>query len=498
MKLKTLTAGIIAASLLSACSSSSNNDGPKNTDVPYNTNVKNAKRVLNTNADIAYSAYFDSVTTAEALKEALATFRATPNLANLNAAKRAWLVAREPYGQTEVYRFRKSPIDSTDYTNENGPEGDINAWPLGEALIDYVKTGGDFDTDQVGVTGNGVDVNAAGSGIITATHAANNQADNIIGKTSITINSALLANTATMSDERDVVAGYHAIEFLLWGQDLDNNAAVTDGTNRTTAIKVNGGQNIATGGQRPLSDFISSATNDLPDRRHQYMEVAVDKLIADLKTVRDAWAPGASYRTAFTTISNEAQAKEKLTEIMHGMGTLTKGELAGERMKIGFVNNSQEDEHSCFSDNTHRDVWLNAEGVSNSYYGQYNGYDHDLDPATPNTSTRQVVSGYGIADYLEDSGATAVLALKTRFETALSETETNYKALDTSARTGKPFDVLIQAAERPSTDNPVRKTILSLNKQAGIIEELGTALGLGQVIDPDATGCSTDPDATDC
>ena len=30
----------------------------------------------------------------------------------MDATKAAWLASREPYGQTEVYRFRVGPIDA--------------------------------------------------------------------------------------------------------------------------------------------------------------------------------------------------------------------------------------------------------------------------------------------------------------------------------------------------------------------------------------------------
>ncbi|PIE41676.1 MAG: peptidase, imelysin family protein, partial [Gammaproteobacteria bacterium] len=219
-KLAGLSAGILAASLLGACGGSKSG---------VNTiDVDDVVRVLENNADIAYAAYSDSVTTAIALEAALKTFRENPTQANFDAAKIAWLVAREPYGQTEVYRFRNSPIDSTDYATENGPEGDINAWPLGEALIDAVVTGGDFGTDQIGVTEHSV----AGIAVdeITVENHTNN---NIIAQTDIEITSELLSNTATAEDERDVISGYHAIEFLLWGQDLKTaDDTVTNGDDR--------------------------------------------------------------------------------------------------------------------------------------------------------------------------------------------------------------------------------------------------------------------------
>lgn len=502
MKLTKLAACIAASTLLIACGSdnkSSNNDKPQDTfKIPaqvtaakdsISINVANVKKLVDTNANIALAAYEDSVTTAKALKTALAALKATPTADTLKAAKQAWLVAREPYGQTEVYRFRSSPIDSTSYpenTNEDGPEGAINAWPLGEALIDYVKVNtSDFGDDQVGVPANQAGVN--GNGALTAAQAAANTANNIIGQSAITIDADLLDNTATeAAGERDVIAGYHAIEFLLWGQDLNTtNQAVTDGTDRDKAVNTGN-----MGGQRPVSDFVSTQAGDKAARRHQYLEVAVDKLIADLEQVRDGWKAGAAYRTAFTTVTTEAEAKKRLEEILTGMGTLSEGELGGERMQIAYAGNSQEDEHSCFSDNTHRDVVLNALGVANSYYGDYAGYDSTLN-GTANVTTN-AVKGYGFDDYLADASKAA---MATGVKAFLDLTQTSYNKVDAAARDGKPFDVLIMPANRNAT-NPVRETILALNAQSTQLQNLATGLGLGDVVEDDASGCNTqNPDA---
>lgn len=489
MNMIKLAACIASTSLLMACGGGS---GSSSTTVPALDTVK-VQKVLETNADIALAAYTDSVETAKALKTALATFKETPNAANLEAAKKAWLVSREPYGQTEVYRFRDTPIDSLDV------EGDINAWPLGEALIDYVETNTtDFGDDQVGVTANDAGIN--GGGAITAAQAQSAQSNNIIGNSLVTISSDLLDKTLSADDEHDVISGYHAIEFLLWGQDLksqpQNVARVaveepfdptTDGTDRDEAVNT-----TKSGGQRPLSDFVSTEAGDAADRRHTYLEVAVDKLIDDLESVQAEWEKDVdgNYRDEFITVADEADAKQKLTEILTGMGTLSEGELAGERMQIAFSANSQEDEHSCFSDNTHRDIWLNAEGVSNSYYGTYAGYDSTLD-GTDDVTTN-AVDGYGIDDYLTEVGLTSV---KTTLETALESTETHYTAIDTSARAGDPFDVLIM---NPTEDDDVAKTIVALSTQATLLQSAATALGLGNVIDDEASDCDTQDPTSEC
>jgi putative iron-regulated protein len=486
MKRLKLAACITSMSLLIACGGGSSSSETA-------INIEKAQLVLNTNADIALATYTDSVETAKTLKAALITFKNNSTEENLTAAKTAWLVAREPYGQTEVYRFRNSPVDSLDV------EGDLNAWPLGEALIDYVNTGNDgddFDNDQIGVTEHGFGDNI--TAVIDVTNASS-QAGNtntIIGNTDIVIDDTLLAKGLAAEDEHDVISGYHAIEFLLWGQDLNNDAGTTAKNDREEAVKTEAVKTatdpintFAAGGQRPLTDF---TTDTHADRRHAYLEVVVNKLIADLELVQAEWAKGSTtnYRAKFTIITNEADAKQKLTEILTGMGTLSEGELAGERMQIAFSSNSQEDEHSCFSDNTHRDIWLNAEGVSNSFYGSYAGYDSTLD-GTDNETTN-AIDGYGIDEYLTEVGLTGIAVETTA---ALVLTEINYNLIDASARNGAPFDVLIMSA---TEENPVAKTIKSLNAQSRLIQDAANQLGLGTVVEEDASDCNTENPTTGC
>ncbi len=447
MKLAKLAVLVASGSLLMACGSDSSN-GPSA-----------EAQLLESNAQIAYAVYSDSVNTAKDLQTALAAFKTTPTADNLIAAKKAWLTSREPYGQSEVYRFREGPIDN----ETNGPEGDLNAWPLGEALIDYVvRNDTDFD-DEVTVITNSVNINS--NGTVDGTVAEQN-----IIQSTVTIDAVLFDGTsATNTDESDVITGYHAIEFLLWGQDLNVDGIATNGTDRDEAVKTG---NFAHGGQRPLTDF---TTNADADRRHAYLEVVAAKLVSDLETVQAAWAPDATHRVDFVDASDSAKAKEKITLILQAMGTLSYGELAGERMQVAYSGNSQEDEHSCFSDNTHRDVWLNAEGVSNSYYGDYAGYDSTQD-GTDNITTN-AVSGYGFDDYLKDKGLSN---LNSQIETALTKTETQYTAIDTAARDGSPFDVLIMDAQRNDA-NPINKTIDALKAQSNGFISAAEDLGLGTV-----------------
>lgn len=453
------------------------------------------KKVLTTNADIAHAVYADSVDTAEALQEAIDRLIESPTQENLDAARVAWLVAREPYGQSEVYRFRSSPIDDDPSTSaaEDGPEGEINAWPLGEALIDYVETGGDFTPAEVGVTNHetGVDDPIPSNNLITATD--------------IAIDEDLLEKTVSAEDERDVLAGYHAVEFLLWGQDLNEEGEVTNRDDRVDSVKTHSASNLAHGGQRPVTDFDpenctsgeKAAEAVICERRGEYLALVTDKLVDDLTFVRDQWDPeaGDNYYASFTQPADMNEANRHLLEILTGMGTLSEGELAGERMQIALSVNSQEDEHSCFSDNTHRDIWLNAEGVENIYFGDYAGYDGDLDGK--DDADGRAVNGYGIDDYLRDHGHAEVAE---NVESAFDRTADGYRRIDSMARDGQPFDVLIEniAAERAA---PVKETIVSLNAQASQIGQIARVLDLGSiedVVDPDASACDTTNPVAEC
>ncbi|MCA9948788.1 MAG: hypothetical protein KDE48_04020, partial [Anaerolineales bacterium] len=186
------------------------------------TNLAASKNdVVNNYADIVYANYEDSLTTAVELHAALETFIANPSEETHQAAKDAWLAAREPYGQTEAFRFYGGPID-----DENGPEGLLNAWPLDEAYIDYVA----------GMPESGIINNLAEYPEITA---------------------ELLESLNEVGAEENISTGYHSIEFLLWGQDLSANG----------------------NGERPYTDY-TTAPN--AERRGHYLLAASDLLVSHL------------------------------------------------------------------------------------------------------------------------------------------------------------------------------------------------------------------------
>ena len=263
-------------------------------------------------ADLVHESYRVSLESATTMDGAIDAFIADPTPETLAAAKDAWLTARDDYGPTEAFRFYGGPIDD----DEVGVEGLLNAWPLDEAYIDYVEGSPD-------------------AGII-------NLPDQYP-----TIDTDLLVSLNEQGGESNISTGWHAIEFLLWGQDL-----ATDGS-----------------GNRPVEDYTTAPNSD---RRAAYLGVASDLLLTHLGQMVDAWAPdGDNYRTEFLALPPE----EALGMIMTGIGELSRGELAGERMTVAYEARSQEDEHSCFSDNTTSDIIGNATGVERVYLGQVGAVD---------------------------------------------------------------------------------------------------------------------------
>lgn len=316
--------------------------------------------VVNNYATIVHANYQDALTDAMDIKTKVDALIASPSQSTLDAAKDSWLNAQESYGQTEVFRFYGGPID-----DEDGPEGQLNAWPLDESLIDYV-------TGSV----NGGDSND-GSNII-------NSPDQFpeITKQSI-------ANLNEVGAETNISTGFHAVEFLLWGQDESTGAG---------------------GGTRPFTDYVTdgNGTNENQDRRGQYLSEAAQLIVDDLEGLVAEWAEGGAYRTLFTS---DTELENSLEKILNGMGKLSKGELAGERIFVAYDLRSKEDEHSCFSDNTHRDIVTNALGIQNVFLGTYKRIDGSS------------IAGKGIYDLLLLDNSELAERLKTTMEASMTASE---------------------------------------------------------------------------
>ena len=288
------------------------------------------KAAVTNYANIVYANYSDALAKAEILKTKIDAFVATSTQASFDEAKLAWKEARIPYGQTEVFRFYGGPVD-----DDNGPEGLLNAWPMDEAFVDYVQ-------------GN------ATAGVI----------NNVV--TYPTLSKSVIEGLNESGGETNISCGYHAIEFLLWGQDLSSASA----------------------GNRPYTDYVTVGGTALNQaRRGQYLQICAELLVDHLQELVNEWAPSVTgnYRQSFVSGSTDAA----LTSIIQGMGFLSKGELAGERIEVAYDSQLQEDEHSCFSDNTHIDIQMNALGIKNVFMGTYTRNDGSI------------VSGTGIYDLVK-------------------------------------------------------------------------------------------------
>lgn len=382
-----------------------------------------AKSVLSTYADIAHAGYEDSLTTAKALQRAVEALTANPSAETMAGARAAWLAARDPYMQTEVFRFGNPIVDDW--------EGKVNAWPLDEGLIDYVSTSyGSASEENPLYTANVIASPKLrlGSQMVDA------------GK----ITKELIADTLHegASVEANVATGYHAVEFLLWGQDLNGTGPGA--------------------GNRPWTDYAQgdACTNGNCDRRAEYLSTATSLLIDDLEWMTAQWAEGGAAREGLV----EGDAQAGLAAIVTGMGSLSYGELAGERMKLGLMLHDPEEEHDCFADNTHNSHYYDVVGILNVYHGRYLRVDGST------------LEGPSLEDLVaaRDKGVSDELAAK------LAATEAAMGTLKARAEGGEAYDQMI--GQGNAEGNAVVQTAIdALTEQTAAIEKVVAVLDLDPI-----------------
>ncbi|MEO0767957.1 MAG: imelysin family protein [Cyanobacteria bacterium J06649_4] len=343
-------------------------------------------------AELVYRTYSSSKADAVMMQGAITAFLANPSAETHQTAKAAWTEARQSYLQTEAFRFYEGPIDFIDpATGEEGPEGRINAWPMNEAFIDYVQ-------------------GKADSGVIN--------------DPSFEISTANILENDQVSDEADVTTGWHAIEFLLWGQDFN-----ADGP-----------------GQRSHEDFVSGKGNN--DRRREYLNLVTNQLIEDLTFLETEWQPDSNnYRAEF--VAQDPQ--ETLGKVLTSLATLSAFEMASERMAVSLDSGDQEDEHSCFSDTTYQDFVFNAAGIRNVYFADYGDYQ-----------------GTGLDELL----AGIAPELNQQMIAALDQTQTTIGQIST------PFDQVLASPPGSEERAVVESAIVALEDQAELIVAVGSALGV--------------------
>ncbi|MBF4281299.1 peptidase [Vibrio anguillarum] len=385
------------------------------------------EQVVEHYANIAHAVFADSLTTAQSLEKSIDQFLMTPSAAKLEEVKQAWLASRVPYQQSEVFRFGNAVVDDW--------EGQLNAWPLDEGLIDYVATDYQYELGNEGASAN-----------IIANQTLK------IGATTIDVSTITPELIASLNEiggsEANVASGYHAIEFLLWGQDLN-------GTN-------------AGAGARAYTDFVvgSECTNNHCDRRAQYLKAAAQLLVQDLAWMEKQWSADekANYRHELLAES----ADNGLRKMLFGMGSLSLGELAGERMKVALEANSTEDEHDCFSDNTHNSHYYNEQGIYNLYTGSYQRQDG------------KVLTGPSLNDLVAQKDAQAAKEIQKQFDSARAEVG---KLVTSAEKDNQHFDQLI-AANNPQGNAIVNGAIMALVAQTASIERTASVIGIDN-LNPD-------------
>ncbi|PUE64881.1 imelysin family protein [Arcobacter lacus] len=440
-----LSVSVVASLALTSYAATNNNESKK-------VEVSKQASILEAYANIALDNYTNALKDAKSLKVAIDKFAKKPTQENFDAAKKAWLESRESYGSTEIFRLSNGPIDAEEgwVSDAYGAlEGQINAWPLDENMIDYT-----IDAEGKLTSGNIIDT--------VGKFNPGGEDSKEVDVTKITVES--LTDLNENGGEANVSTGYHAIEFLLWGQDQDYANFMDDNVTKGAMVA----------GQRPLSDF---TTDKNAQRRLAYLKASSEKLVEDLEIVASAWKKEVKgnqglYQAALLgklkgkDKEKNIDQKEALKQIIAGMGVFIKSELANERIAVAVLTPSEEDEHSCFSDNTHRDIVKNYEGFKNVLTATYNGKKY----------------GKSLFDAVDAE-------TKDRIEKLMSSIEEKIESIDKIAKTEAHFDYQI----RP--DNEQSKVIVKLkNEMRKLGDEMvnvasanGINLSTDDVTDPEET-----------
>jgi putative iron-regulated protein len=280
------------------------------------------RSALATYAEIARASYEDSLTSAEELARANLALVEQPSEAHIAAAREAWLRARIPYAQTEVFRFYDGPVDKLELW--------LNTWPIDESYVESLP-----GEESLGIVQDSAHYPA--------------------------LSRELLTHLNGQAGETAISTGYHVIEFLLWGRDERD-----DGPGQRSHLDFSTGSGEV---RARASEKGAEAAEQIARRRATYLTLASELLVMQLREVRDAWQKNGSqnYRATFLALPVE----RALYLALKGMAKLSGPELAGERMTVAYETKNQENEHSCFSDSTQADLMHNALGIENVCLGRY-------------------------------------------------------------------------------------------------------------------------------
>jgi putative iron-regulated protein len=255
--------------------------------------------------------YTAALSDAQTLRTAIGDFLATPDDNTLTRARDAWINGRRSWELTEAFRFYDGPIDIAD--NEQGPLNRLDGWPVAPAAIDYVE-----DNPTAGIVND--------------------------------MKQALTRATLTGQDKSGhPVTGWHAIEFLLWGQEPAGA--------------------IGEPGDRPVTDYLPNQPNN--DRRRAYLKLTADMLVDDMHYLIESWDPKSrnSYAAAFRLLNQ----REALGRIMNGAAQLAGQELAINRLAAALDAKDPHRLTSRFSAQSYQDFVFALRGIRNVWTGDFGG-----------------------------------------------------------------------------------------------------------------------------
>ena len=354
--------------------------------------VPELKRAVIANyADVASASCQDSLASAKKLQSAVDALLAKASEETLAAARQAWLSAHRTYSLTETFRFYNGPIDEV--------EALVNSWPIDASYIDSVADGPD-------------------AGIVNAV--ANYPA----------ISRALVISLNARDGKQNISTGFHAIEFLLWGQPPEGRGA----------------------GHRSWRDYADGGKN--VERRREYLQLVTDLVVEHLQTVANAWASDGSdnFRAKFLAMDPDTA----LADVLMGMGALSGPELSGERLTTAYETKERGEQQNCFSNSTCDDLIANAIGIQNVFLGRYTSL------------SGQKIEGPGVFGLLEQVDP----AFAGKLSAQVSDAVASVHGIP------PPFDQAILGTNQSPNRIAMKKAITALQTQSSMIAEAATVLSI--------------------
>lgn len=382
------------------------------------TQSATADTVVTQFSDMAQATYQDAANAVETLKEDVSNLLREPTQENLDEARLGWQTARVVYKQAELFRYASPQMAELVYR--------VDARPLDEGFLDYVSE------NYVGSADNPL---------------AN---FNLIAQPSISIGDVTIEWEDMSSDvireqlhfaggnEQNIAAGFPAIEFLLWGEDL--------------------GEGEFGEGNRPIEDFdLANCSDDFCNHRGTYLLAAIELLGADLANMANKWDV-----TGFARAAMLEDPTASLKQILTAMGSVAIIELGANNLAAGIEGDDAELELDAFSDYAFASHLLTARGLMNSYLGEYFTLDGD------------VVAGDAVSDMLIEADE----ELDRRFRLALSVTAVRVRTVIRHTRDEEALDEIF-ANKSEAGLAKINELLVALEKEAALVQEIATVLGLG-------------------